>query len=96
MFHHSPSSIVTDWVQNIPRGWYRGWRGVIARLDLMSAPEPSVPRKFRLATINRNAARAAMRRILAWEADRLVFAHGSPVDEGGTEVLRSAFHWLVR
>ncbi|WP_298307324.1 DUF4336 domain-containing protein [uncultured Erythrobacter sp.] len=98
VFHHRPSStaIVTDWVQHIPRGWYRGWRGMIARLDLMSAPEPSVPRKFRLATTDRNAARAAMRRILAWEADRLVFAHGPPVDEGGTEVLRSAFRWLVR
>lgn len=98
VFHHKPSStvIVTDWVQHIPRGWYRGWRALVARLDLMSAPQPSVPRKFRLATTDRDAARAAVQRILDWDARRLVFAHGPPLDTGGTKMLRTAFDWLMQ
>ena len=95
-FHRASSTaIVTDWVQNIPRGWYRGWRAVIARLDLMSAGEPSVPRKFRLATTDRRAAREAVQRILDWNAERLVFAHGEAVSAGGGDALRRAFEWLM-
>ncbi|MER0238875.1 DUF4336 domain-containing protein [Fulvimarina sp. MAC8] len=94
-FHRASSTvIVTDLVQHIPRDWYRGWRAVIARLDLMSAPEPSVPRKFRLATRDRSTARHAVERILAWNARRLVFAHGPSLPAGGTEALRRAFDWL--
>ena len=96
-FHRaSATAIVTDWVQHIPRGWYHGWRAVVARLDLMSAREPSVPRKFRLATTDRIAARQAVQRILAWDAERLVFAHGPALPAGGAAALRRAFAWLTR
>ncbi|RVV96504.1 DUF4336 domain-containing protein [Mesobaculum littorinae] len=93
-FHRaSATAIVTDWVQHIPRG---GWRAVVARLDLMSAREPSVPRKFRLATTDRIATRQTVQRILAWDAKRLVFAHGPALPAGRAETLRQAFAWLVR
>lgn len=96
-FHRESATVlVTDLVQQIPRDWYRGWRAVVARLDLMTASRPSVPRKFRLATADRSAARIGVRRILEWPTDRLVMAHGAPVPSGGKEALRQAFGWLMR
>ena len=98
VFFHHPSATVlmTDLVQQIPQGWYSGWRAVVARLDLMTAATPSVPRKFRVATTGRAAARDAVGRILEWPAERLVMAHGAPVPSGGRDVLRHAFGWLTR
>jgi hypothetical protein len=97
VFFHRPSRtvIVTDLIQHFDRGWFRGWRGWIARLDLLTAPEPTVPRKFRIAFTDRSAARAAVRRILDWPAERLVMAHGGPVEAGGRAALARAFAWLL-
>lgn len=92
----SATVLVTDLVQQIPRGWYCGWRAVVARLDLMTAPVPSVPRKFRMVTTDRMAARSAIKRILEWPADRLVMAHGTPVLSGGIEAVQQTFAWLMR
>ena len=98
VFFHRPSAtvLVTDLVQQIPQGWYRGWRAVVARLDLMTAPVPSVPRKFRMATKDKAASQDAVRRILEWPAESLVMAHGTPLRSGGKEALRHAFQWLMR
>lgn len=96
-FHRvSATVLVTDLVQRIPQDWYRGWRAILARLDLMTAPVPSVPRKFRLAMKDKAAAREGVRRILDWPADSLVMAHGAPVQSGGQEALRHAFSWLMQ
>ena len=98
VFYHRDSAtvLVTDLVQQIPKGWYRGWRAVVARLDLMTASRPSVPRKFRMATRDRSTARADVARILEWPSDRLVMAHGAPIPSGGQKALRQAFEWLLR
>lgn len=96
VFFHRPSAtvLVTDFIQQLPQGWYTGWRALIARADLMTAPVPSVPRKFRLATTDKTAARHAVRKILEWPADRLVFAHGSPIEVNARATLENTFRWL--
>lgn len=98
VFFHKDSStaLVTDLVQHIPQGWYRGWRSIVARLDLMTAPTPTVPRKFRMAMRDKERARAAVNRILDWPVEHLVMAHGAPVITGGQAALRAAFAWLIR
>lgn len=97
IFFHRASGcvLVTDLIQQMPRGWYSGWRALVARLDLMTAPSPSVPRKFRVAFSDRRAARTAAEKVLAWPAERLIMAHGPVVDTGAQGVLREAFRWLV-
>lgn len=95
-FHRASATVlVTDLVQQIPQGWFHGWRAVVARLDLMTAAMPSVPRKFRIATTDRAKAKDDVRRILAWPIDRLVMAHGSPMKTGGKKALQQAFKWLI-
>ncbi len=95
-FHRaSGTALFTDLLQQFPPGWFRGWRALIARLDLMTAPEPSTPRKFRAAFVDRRAGRAALRRILDWPASRVVMAHGQPVEQGGQAFIARAFRWLT-
>ncbi|MDB5471474.1 MAG: hypothetical protein JWR84_3034 [Caulobacter sp.] len=97
VFFHRPSGTVlfTDLIQQFPKGWFRGWRALVARLDLMTQPEPTVPRKFRLAFKDRRAGRAAVERILAWPARTVVMAHGTPVERDGRAFIARAFRWLT-
>lgn len=95
-FHRaSRTAIFTDLIQQFPPGWFAGWRGLVARLDGMVGPEPAVPRKFRVAFTGRADARAAVRRILDWPVDRVLMAHGAPVETDGGLFLRRAFGWLT-
>jgi len=95
-FHHKSATVIfTDLIQQFPEGWFSGWRAVVAKLDLMIGREPSVPRKFRMAFTNRHTARESIERILAWPAEKILMAHGTPVMENGQAFLRRAFGWLV-
>ena len=95
-FHRRSGTVLfTDLLQQMPEGFYSGWRAFVARWDLMVSPEPSVPRKFRIAFTDRRAARAALDRVLAWPIERVVMAHGTPVAEGGRECIAEAFGWLT-
>lgn len=96
VFFHRPSGTVlfTDLIQHFPRHWFSGWRALVARLDLMVAAEPSVPRKFRIAFTDRKAVRTAVDRVLDWPIDKLVMAHGMPVTSDAKNFLRRAFAWL--
>lgn len=98
VFFHKASrtAIFTDLIQHFPPGWFTGWRALVAKLDLMSAPEPEVPRKFRMATTDRKAARASLERILAWPTERVLMAHAPPVQADGRAFLARAFGWLTR
>jgi hypothetical protein len=97
VFFHKKSRTVLfcDLLQQIPKDLLTGWRALIARLDLMTGPEPSVPRKFRLSFTNHRAARAALEPILAWPAQKVVMAHGTPVEKDAPAFLRRAFAWLI-
>ena len=96
-FHHrSRTAIFTDLIQHFEPGWFSGWRAVVARLDLMTAPEPEVPRKFRQSFVNRGAAREALRRILAWPTEKVLMAHAPPVEAGGRAFVAKRFRWLLK
>lgn len=94
-FHHaSHTAIFADLVQNFPRDWFTGWRGLVARHGGIVAPNPGAPRDLRLSFLNRRAARAALRHILAWPIEQVLMAHSEPVTSGGAAFVRAAFKWL--
>jgi Domain of unknown function (DUF4336) len=45
---------------------------------------------------DRRAARASLERILAWDFDRVVVAHGDVQESGGHAILRDGYAWLLR
>ena len=44
---------------------------------------------------DRQAARQSLERILAWDFDRVVVAHGDVLERGGREALREGYSWLL-
>ena len=44
---------------------------------------------------DRRAARESLQRILAWDFDRVIVAHGDVLDSGGHEILRQGYAWLL-
>jgi len=96
-FHRESRTVLfTDLLQQFEPGWFRGWRALVARLDLMTGPHARVPRKFRAAFVDRETARASLARIQAWPAEKVVLAHGAPVLQNGAAFISSAFDWLAR
>jgi hypothetical protein len=97
VFFHVKSGTVlfTDLIQQLPVNLISGWRAVVAKLDLMVEREPSVPRKFRFAFTNRRAARESLEHVLAWPAEKVLMAHGTPVEKDARAYLRRAFGWLT-
>ncbi|MGE3305939.1 MAG: DUF4336 domain-containing protein [Rhizobiaceae bacterium] len=95
-FHRASGTVLfTDLLQQFPPGWFSGWRAFIARWDLMVSPRPAVPRKFRIAFRKKALARAAIGKVLAWPAQKVIMAHGAPVTEGGRDAIADAFRWLT-
>lgn len=94
-FLHRPSRtlILTDLCLHVGPGWplltrFVAWAlGVHGRLG--------VTRDFRWATRDPAASRAAAERILAWDFDRVIVAHGDIVETDGAPALRRALDWLV-
>jgi len=50
----------------------------------------------RLLVRDRHAARSSLARILAWDFDRVVVAHGTVLESGGQAALQHAYRWLTR
>lgn len=61
---------------------------------LMANTAPGKGWLERFAVRDRAAARAQIARILAWDIDGIVLAHGALVEHGGREVVRAAYAWL--
>ncbi len=96
-FHRgSDTAIFTDLIQNFPRDWFKGWKGLVARLDGIVAPHPGAPREWRASFFFKRAeARASLERILAWPIERVLIAHGDPVSSDGAAFVRKCFAWLL-
>lgn len=55
-----------------------------------------VPHLLKLGYRDRAAAKRSLEKILDWDFDRLLLAHGPLVESGGKEVVRRAFGWLLK
>lgn len=94
VFLHRPSRalICTDLVFH-----FRQAEGALTRFYLrMSGAfgRMAQTRVLRSMIRDRAAARASIDRVLAWDFDRVVMAHGQVLEHGGREALRDATAWL--
>ena len=48
----------------------------------------------RITTRDKRAARASLNRVLQWDFERVIMAHGEILENGGRAALRRAFRWL--
>lgn len=93
VFYHpkSRTMICADALLNLYSHASRSTR-ILARLMGNTAPGTGWPE--RLMIRDRQVARRQVDRILAWDFDKIILAHGKTVDHDGREVVRSAYTWL--
>lgn len=95
IFHHASGTVIfTDVLQQMPKGWFTGWRAIVAKLDLMTGDRLSVPRKFRWGFTSKIGLRSNLQQILHWDICQIVVAHGPIVSVDAKEVIRRAFDWV--
>jgi hypothetical protein len=94
VFFHRPSrSLVTsDLIEN-----FEGSPHLVTRLYLKAAGiygKPGVSRMLRPIYRDRAAVRASLEHMLAWDFERIVLAHGEPIERDAQAILRAAYGWL--
>ena len=94
-FHRaSRTAIVCDLVQRHAAETMMGWKGRLMRLDGLGGEHGSTPREWRASFLRRRSTRAARARVLAWEPERLVIAHGACAHRDATAILERALSWI--
>lgn len=99
VFFHRPSgtAIVADLIQTFSDRFLRkhwGWFRFLARLDGLTQDQAGSPRDWRLSFINRAPARRARAKVLGWNCQRVIVAHGEWVQSNGHALLAKSFRWL--
>ncbi len=98
VFYHSGSStlIVTDLVENFSGQDFNYWQRVVAKGVGILVPNGKMPLDWRLSFIFGKAdARKHINRLLSWNPQILVMAHGEIVHENADKFLQQSFKWLV-
>lgn len=95
-FHRKTRTIImADLIENFEPEKLSGVYGWLARLAGVADPDGKTPGDLRMTFWGRKQeARASLARMLAWEPEKVIIAHGRPYAENGTEELRRAFRWL--
>jgi len=94
-FHReSRTAIFADLIENFRPDWFKGWKGWVARMDGIVMPHGGAPREWRF-TFNKKIGRAALARILAWQPEQVVMAHGELTRTDGAAFIRKSFGWLM-
>ena len=96
-FHRASRTLVaTDLVENF-RDETPGTNAVLRTwmrfFGMWGRPRPAP--ELRLFTRDRSAARQALERVLAWDFERAVIAHGELLDVEPKEAIREAWRWVL-
>lgn len=91
-FHRaSRSMICCDIVFNLSK--HPAWSTRLVAM-LLANHRPGATWLEHIMIRDRESARAQLDRMLAWDIERIVLAHGEMVESDGREVLRKAYAWL--
>jgi len=76
-FHRaSRTAIIGNLIQRHSASKMSGWKGEVVRLDGLVGEDGSTPREWRASFLRRAPARAARKKVLGWNANQLLIAHG--------------------
>lgn len=96
MFHRaSRTALMTDLVQNVETGKLPWLFRPLARLLGNAAPEGGAPAHLRALVGMGRPSAEAVGRIIGWAPDRVVVAHGEPVEADAAGYLRRSLAWLA-
>jgi hypothetical protein len=91
---HSKTLILTDLVFNIPVSKLPLTQKLAA--GVVGVPDGFAPsRTFKMTAGDKAALKISIERLLEWDFQRIVVAHGDIVENDGAAVLRQAFDWVL-
>jgi len=96
IFFHKASRtlILTDFIENFEHA--TGFTKLLIRLGGVRAPDGQMPRDMRFTFRKaRPPLKEAVERMIAWNPERIVIAHGRWFEENGAAELKRAFRWLL-
>ena len=96
VFFHRESrcAIVCDLIQRHPEAAMTGWKGRLMRMDGLVGENGSTPREWRASFLRRGPARAAREKLLSWNPERLLIAHGKCAPAGAKDIIADALSWI--
>ncbi|HTV56095.1 MAG TPA: hypothetical protein VMI06_14425, partial [Terriglobia bacterium] len=87
--------VLDDLIQNHPELTGRPLRNAMLKLAGVAYPNGGVPLDIRLSFTNRKVARQSLQKLLAWDFDKLIIAHGVCIEKGAKPFVERAFRWLM-
>lgn len=96
-FHRvSRTVILDDLIQIHPIVRGHALRNALLRVEGVTSPRGGVGLDFRLTFANRHLARRSLRKLLSWDFDKLIIAHGICIEKDAKAFVEQAFQWLER
>jgi len=95
-FHRaSRTLILADLIENFEQEKLTFRERVLMRIGGVSDPDGKASSGFRATFLGQHrVAREGVRRLMAWNPERILIAHGRPYDRNAGAELRRAFRWL--
>ncbi len=96
VFWHRPSrtAILCDLVQRHDPADFSRAKALLLRLVGVVGETGSTPREWKMTFLRRRPARAARTKVLNWQPERLLIAHGECVQKGAMPILARALAWI--
>ncbi len=88
--------IMADFIQNHALVKGKPFRNALFKIMGVAYPFGGVALDIRLSFTDRNLARQSLRRLLSWDFDKLIIAHGVCIERDAKPFVERAFRWLVR
>ncbi len=97
LFFHKPSRtvILDDLIQIHPKVEGKHFRNALFKLEGVVSPYGGVGLDIRLSFVRRNLARQSLQKLLSWDFDKLIIAHGPCIEKDAKAFVKRAFRWLV-
>jgi hypothetical protein len=94
-FHKQSHTVILDdliKIHPIVKG--KSLVNALFRLEGVASPHGGVGLEIRLTFTDRNLARLSLEKLLSWDFDKLIIAHGPIIEKDAKPFVERAFHWL--
>ena len=97
VFLHKKSRtvILDDLIQRHPLEKGKAVRNALMKFAGVAYPGGGVPLDIRWTFIHRKLARQSLAKLLSWDFDKLIIAHGACVESNAKAFVQRAFRWLT-
>jgi hypothetical protein len=94
-FHRaSRTAIIGDLIQRFPESDVSGWKRMLLKIGGLLGERGGTPIDWRTSFLRHGPARAALRKVLDWNPERLLIAHGMCAQTGAARIIAKALRWM--